>query len=374
MIRSCLFLIIGMTLAACGREAATPVFHGDDNPALLSEWGVVTSTGAELVVSEGVTPYDLNTSLFTDHAGKLRTIWMPQGASANYSDTDVFDFPVGTIISKTFYYVRGDDGSLMRGDEGQSVYSGSGGLDLTRARMIETRLLVRRADGWAALPYVWNDDQTEARLMRTGDLQQLTVTSLSGDSDAINYFVPNVNQCAGCHATNNTTRAIQPIGPAARHLNRDYNYPDGSQNQFEHLIAAGYLTGAPQSADAPQAAVWTDLNAPIGDRARAWLDINCAHCHNPVGPADTSGLLLDPGTEWGPSFGLCKTPIAAGPGSGGHRYDIVPGNPDESILIYRMESLRADEMMPELGRSIVHDDGVALIREWIETLDGDCDA
>ena len=370
----CLFLLC-LVLAACGGSGTPePQFHAGENPLVLSEWGMVTVRDGALAPGEGVEPYDLNTPLFSDHAGKFRTIWMPEGASAAYSADSVFDFPVGTVITKTFYYAVSDDGTLLRGDENVDVWARPEHLDLSRVHLIETRILTRRETGWAALPYVWNADQTEARLMRTGDSQGFTVESADGEQEAVNYLVPNVNQCAGCHAVNNTTRELQPIGPAARHLNRDFDYAEGPENQLDHLIAAGYLTGAPQSDLAPRAAVWTDLNIPVDERARAWLDINCAHCHNPVGPADTSGLHLDPGTPMGPNLGLCKTPIAAGPGSGGRRYDIVPGAPDESILIYRLESLRPDVMMPELGRSIVHDESVALIRDWIETLEGDCDA
>ncbi|MEE2566765.1 SO2930 family diheme c-type cytochrome [Hyphobacterium marinum] len=374
-------VLYGLTaaLALAGCEGASspgpePTFIADGNPPTLSDWGMLAARDGQLIAGEGVEPYDLVTPLFSDHAGKFRTVWMPEGASAHYSEDGVFDFPVGTVITKTFFYANGPDGGLMRGDEATNVWAEPEVLDLSRVHLVETRILVRREEGWTALPYVWNAEQTEARLMRTGDAQTFEVASAAGGINTVNYLVPNVNQCAGCHATNNTTRQIQPIGPAARHLNREFDYAEGTGNQLEHLIAVGYLTGAPAAGDAPRAADWTDTSLPIGDRARAWLDINCAHCHNPAGPADTSGLYLDPGTEWGPNFGLCKTPIAAGPGSGGHRYDIVPGDPDQSILIFRLESLRPDVMMPELGRSIVHEESVALIREWIETLDGDCDA
>lgn len=362
-----------LLLASCQSEegAPAPQFHASENPRSLSEWGMLRVTRETLLTGFDVEPYDLNTPLFSDHAGKFRTIWMPEGSSARYSEDGVFDFPVGTVITKTFYYPIGEHGQLERGDVPADVWAASGTLDMTRVHLVETRILVRRETGWVALPYVWNDEQTDAVLMRTGDMQHFTLVD-DGHAVEVNYLVPNANQCQGCHATNNTTREIHPIGPAARHLNRDFDYADGPANQLEHLVAVGYLTGAPASGDAPRAPDWTDTRVPVEARARAWLDINCAHCHNPAGPADTSGLYLDPGTPMGPNFGLCKVPIAAGPGSGGHRFDIVPGQPDESILIFRMESLRPDVMMPELGRSVVHDESVALLRAWISGLEGDC--
>lgn len=368
-----LVALSALLLASCQSEegAPTPQFHASENPRSLSEWGMLRVTRETLLTGFDVEPYDLNTPLFSDHAGKFRTIWMPEGSIARYSEYGVFDFPVGTVITKTFYYPIGEHGQLERGDVPADVWAAPGTLDMTRVHLVETRILVRREAGWVALPYVWNDDQTEAVLMRTGDVQHFTLVD-DGDAIEVNYLVPNANQCQGCHATNNTTREIHPIGPAARHLNRDFDYADGPANQIDHLVAAGYLTGAPASDGAPRAPDWTDTRVPIDDRARAWLDINCAHCHNPAGPADTSGLYLDPGTPMGPNFGLCKVPIAAGPGSGGHRFDIVPGEPDESILIFRMESLRPDVMMPELGRSVVHEESVALLRDWISSLEGDC--
>src|SRR3546814_3312336 len=88
--------------------------------------------------------------------------------------------------------------------------------------MIETRLLVRREAGWVAIPYVWNEAQTEAALERTGADVPLQLVAADGGREDFVYEVPDQNQCAGCHASNNTTREILPLGPKARHLNKDY--------------------------------------------------------------------------------------------------------------------------------------------------------
>jgi uncharacterized repeat protein (TIGR03806 family) len=365
-----LTLFVPLLLAACSAPEPTPTFHAEGRPEVLSDWGMMAVRGNSLELADRVEPYDLNSALFTDYAGKLRTVWMPEGVSARYREGEVFDFPVGTVITKTFYYPVDGDGNVLRGDAGLAVSDRPETLDLSRVRLIETRLLVRRETGWIALPYVWNDDQSEAELMRAGYSETLTLAEADGSVRDIHYLVPNVNQCAGCHATNNTTRDLSPIGPAPRHLNRDFAYAEGPENQIAHFIATGYLTDAPETV--PQAAAWDDTNLPLAERARAYLDINCAHCHNPVGPADTSGLHLNFDAPETANLGLCKPPIAAGPGSGGLRFDIVPGDPENSIFIYRMASTRGDEMMPELGRSLAHDEGVALITAWIESLDGSC--
>ena len=113
------------------------------------------------------------------------------------------------------------------------------------------------------------------------------------------------------------------------------------------------------------------MDASLDARARAYLDINCSHCHNPSGPADTSGLNLEPDAA-GPALGTCKAPIAAGGGSGGRPYGIVPGKPEESITVFRMETTDPGKMMPELGRAVSHEEGVALITAWIAQMQGEC--
>ncbi len=346
-----------------------------DNPDLLSAWGQLESRDGVLELGHGVVPYSLNSALFSDHAHKLRTVQLPAGAEpATYDADDVFGFPVGTVITKTFYYPlsEGDlpDGlRVLRAEPDPAALADP--LDLSTVRLIETRVLVHRADGWHALPYVWDAEQTDATLMRIGDLVPLTLVD-DGTETPFTYVVPDANQCANCHATNHTTGAIQPIGPAARHLNRDVDLGGGATSQLAAWRELGLLGELPAIDDIARAAVWTDDTVSIDERARAYLDINCAHCHNSEGPADTSGLFLEPATRLGTEVGVCKAPIAAGSGTGGRRVGIAPGEPDASIFIYRMESTDPGEMMPEVGRSLVHAEGVELISAWIETLTGEC--
>ncbi|HYD92224.1 MAG TPA: c-type cytochrome domain-containing protein, partial [Flavobacterium sp.] len=136
----------------------------------------------------------------------------------------------------------------------------------------------------------------------------------------------------------------------------------------------GYLTGLPSQNAVPVMAAYEDAGSgTLEERARAWLDANCAHCHNPGGPANTSGLFLEYTETNSTALGFCKSPVAAGNGSGGHRYAIVPGHPEKSILTYRIKSNDPGVMMPELGRKIVHEEGVALVERWIASLDGGCE-
>jgi len=369
-------LVFALLLAGCQRPMAPVAFHADGKPSKLSDWHVVEARDGKLQLNRGVVPYDLNTPLFTDYAHKLRTIWMPQGTSAKYQPVDTLDFPVGTIISKTFYYPRAADGrfaDVARTDDYSHDFAGEG-LDLSKVHLVETRLLVHRADGWVAFPYVWNDAQTEATLQRTGAVEPLTLVAADGSREDFDYVVPDESQCASCHAQDWVSRKVHPIGPKARHINKDYHYADGVQNQLEHLVQVGYLSGLPAMAEVPRDAVWSDPKAPLDARARAYLDINCGHCHNVHGAANTTGLSLIYGTPEDRHLGICKPPTAAGRGTGDHLFDIVPGQPDQSILPYRLSSKEPGVMMPELGRSTVHREGVALIKAWIAAQSGSCTA
>jgi len=368
---SLLALALALALAACGPQTPVraPAYHAD-NPETLSAWGQFVRTGETIALSEGVTPYDLNTPLFTDYAQKFRTIWMPEGAAAGYRDGEVLDFPVGTVITKTFYYPEGASGAVLKSSGAPQGER----LDLSAVRLIETRLLIRDADGWRALPYVWNADESDAVLMRGGAVERLTLADADASPRDFAYIVPDANQCAGCHAVNNTTRRIEPIGPKPRNLNKAYAFDDGARNQIARLIEQGRLINAPDLSEIPRLANWRDASEPLNARARAYLDVNCAHCHNPWGPADTSGLHLNVEAPVGPNLGLCKPPIAAGRGSGGLRFSLVPGAPERSILLHRMISDEPDVMMPEIGRALAHAEGVALIEAWIGSLDGGCPA
>lgn len=360
-------------LGACQRAAEPVRFIAEGQPKDLAEWNVLRVEDGRLKLNDGVVPYDLNTPLFSDYAHKLRTVWMPAGKAAGWKADGPFDFPVGTILSKTFYFPKGEagDGTVLRSDDNGPDLRG-GGMDLSAVRLVETRLLVRRKDGWLALPYVWNEAQTQATLKRGGELVALTLVAPDGSREEASYQVPDQNQCASCHTNDMRSKALHPIGPQARHLNRDFAYTDGLSNQIARWTRLGYLSGAPADAALPRGANWRDAKASVESRARAYLDINCGHCHNRHGPGNTSGLWLDASARDALRLGRCKLPIAAGKGTGDRRFGIVPGKPDESILVYRMDNNDPSVMMPELGRSVVHDEGVALIREWIASQQGDC--
>ncbi len=110
---------------------------------------------------------------------------------------------------------------------------------------------------------------------------------------------------------------------------------------------------------------WTDENQDINDRVRSYLDVNCGHCHSPTGNANSTGLYLHLNETRETHLGIYKKPVATGRGSGGFKYSIVPGKPEESILLHRMASMDPGVMMPESGRALTHEEAVEMVKEWI---------
>ncbi|MFC3068166.1 SO2930 family diheme c-type cytochrome [Phenylobacterium soli] len=325
---------------------ARDVLMSDTPAAELSAYRLFTDPGARRP-NAGVTPYALNTPLFSDYALKQRYLYLPPGVKAGYRPSGVLDLPVGATLVKTFAYPA----DFRRPDE--------------KVRFVETRLLIHRKSGWVALAYVWNEEQTEAVLKRAGKRLGVDFLDAGGRPRHVDYAVPNANQCKECHSVGED---LTPIGPKARNLNGDYAYPEGRENQLAHWTRTGLLAGAPAPAAAPRTAVWNDAREPLEARARAYLDGNCGHCHNAHGAASNSGLFLDLEETRAPVIGVGKRPVAAGKGSGGLLFDIAPGDPDGSILVHRMGSTEPGVMMPELGRSTVHDEGLALVRAYVASL------
>lgn len=346
-------LLIGSILTimslGCAGHAGSRVQVQDEAYEYLSEYHFFTDDLAALQPNEGVLPYDLNTPLFSDYAHKARFVWMPAGSSAQYTKEGVLDFPEGTVLIKNFYY-ENDETDPAKG-----------------RRILETRLLINREEAWEALGYIWNQEQTEAKLEVIGDIQEVEWTNPTGTLQKVDYIIPNKNQCKNCHAR---AEELVPIGPKAQNLNKDFAYTDGTMNQLAKWSEMGYLKGYLPDEEHPRIAAWDRVKSgTVQERALAYLDVNCGHCHHPDGAANTSGLTLTAQAPLNKSLGIYKPTVSAGAGTGGHTYSIVPGNPDESILVYRMRSTDPGAMMPELGRRMVHEEGVALISEWIMEMD-----
>jgi uncharacterized repeat protein (TIGR03806 family) len=349
--------VVAALLAGCADRAldlppCRAVDYLSHTPDQLSGYCLLENHNGTVVAKPDVVPYDLNTPLFSDYAIKTRMVWLPPGTSIHYDDTNALDMPIGSLIAKTFAFAK--DYRAPDAD----------------VRVVETRMLVRTANGWVGTGYVWNDEQSDATHAPDGDTREIDFVDAQGTPHSARYRIASEFECHSCHDSGDGVP--QPIGPSARQLNRDFAYASGSENQLAHWAKLGLLSGAPDPAQAPRMPVWNDpASGSVAERARAYLDANCAHCHNADGLSQKTNLWLR-WSESDPSHaGICKKtgkPEAAG----GLAYDVVPGDPDHSAMIFRLASTDAGSMMPQVGRSLVHAEGLALIRAWIAGLTGGC--
>ncbi|TKT75503.1 hypothetical protein XW59_019705 [Aquamicrobium sp. LC103] len=339
-----LFLLLAACLPA--RAVSADAVLADRPPKLLSEFGFFDDMRTQKPAA-GVVPFAPHTALFSDGALKYRFVHVPEGKAATFVADEAFEFPAGSALVKTFAF--------------PSDYRAPG----KDVRLIETRVMLRHEDGWHAWAYLWNEEQTDAELKIAGARVDISTIDEEGEPLAFSYSVPNKNQCKGCHAFSGE---IVPLGPKARNLNFDFDYPGGTRNQLEHWKEAGILEGLPDPSTVAFVPDWQDEGADIDARARAWLDVNCAHCHRREGPASNSGLFLTWGEKSATALGIRKRPVAAGRGSGGRQFDIKPGDPDGSILNYRVESTEPGIMMPELGRGLEDRKAAEMLRQWVSQL------
>lgn len=356
--------------AVCSQEGDgvnTEALLTEDCP-LLSHYRLFASATNPTTNAMGKSlPYSLATELFTDYASKYRFVILPTGEKAEYREDESFNFPVGTVITKTFAMpVRTD----TRG--------------FSQERLLETRLLIRRASGWVALPYVWDSAETKATLNKAGADISITLTH-QNTSSTFTYKVPTGSQCVQCHQlkeTGDSIAKITPIGPKARHINTTYSYESGSKNQLIQWVESGVLKdlGGNELTDIKVSPTFNDSTVIAGKTsdeihqlAKGYLDINCAHCHRDGGSGSNYGLKLEFGRDFMTnlsSHGILKTPVAySGNDDSGLIYDVVPGDAAKSIMPFRMNSNDSKHRMPEVGRAIVHQEGVALITQWINNMD-----
>jgi uncharacterized repeat protein (TIGR03806 family) len=328
-------------------------------PRLLSEWGLFKSI-PDQIPEDDVIPYEVTSPLFTDDAAKFRFMQVPEGEQLVYSDTERWLNPTGTIYVKTFAYP----------------------FDATQPelgyQLIETRLLVFGEDKVDTWTYVYpNGDNSDAERVNFGPVLDVSWINAEGETVSLGYEVPSVPQCRECHGV-----AGRSLGPSTGMFNRDNDYGAGIGvlNQIDYMNSLGMFDAEPPAVGDRTTYVSDPAvndTAGLHDRVRSYFDSNCAHCHAPApyGEISDKGLYLDYQSmdpDTGTSFftwGVCKTPTSAGNGVDcDQSQDVVPGDPASSLLLCRMESIAAGERMAPLGRTIVHAQGVELIREWIQEL------
>jgi len=271
---------------------------------------------------------------------------MPDGVSAEYiSSSSVFDFPVGTILIKNFSY---DDV-----------------LPEMISKNIETRLMIKKESGWIFADYIWNEDQTDASFSLDGSVVDISWLQ-NGEERNISYRIPSASECLTCHKISD---GAIPNGVKPRNINKTLDYRSNSMNQLDKWMEMGYLNSYPTDLEA--VANWKDLSEPLERRVRSYIDINCAHCHSDNTHCEYRPIRLSyEATEDLANMGVCLTPDT----NLGNGTDLIinPGNISRSVLHFRMTSNEEQYRMPLIGRSIVHDEAIEMIEEWIISLDDNC--
>ncbi len=350
---------LGLTaLPGCGSDSddGTDKTPAGVNPAppgapweTLSEWRLFADIEQQKPAKD-VIHFEVNSVLFADEADKIRFLWIPEGQKITYKDGERWEFPVGSILVKTFLYANdARDPALGR-------------------RLLETRLLVREPDIWAAYIYVYTDSQADADERASGPTIPVTRIDQTGATREDRYNVPSEFECQSCHGT---LPEMYPLGPRTRQLDRNNDYGEGPENQIDYLSKIGLLDTTPPSERVRLIDPYGD--GPIGERARSYLDANCGHCHSPERKADSTGFYVDydstdPVRGNRIHWGECKFPTSAGHAVGDLKYDIVPGNPDQSILVHRVGSTDPNVKMPPLPTRLADQQGVQVMRDWIASM------
>ncbi len=311
-----------------------------DPPPLLSDTGVFADLD-NLTPAAGFIEYELNQPFWSDGTLKRRWIAVPDGETVNFSGTGPWSFPIGTVIVKHFEI------ELTEGDPNSR-------------RRLETRLLVYRNDGWQGFTYRWSG--ADADLLASRESETITVSLAAGGTEDQLYEYPSRTDCLGCH----TQASGFVLGVRTRQLNRSFAYPAATDNQLRSWNNIGLFSTDIGEADAYEAYPGLmDTAAATDIRARAYLAVNCAQCHQPGGPAPTA-LDLRYDTALADMNALEVAPNAGSPGVTDARI-LAAGDRDRSVLWLRLSVLDGDRM-PPLGSHKVDDAAVELIGNWIDGL------
>ncbi len=287
----------------------------------------------------------VNAPFWTDGTLKRRWVGVPEPSQISFASTDAWSFPVGTVVVKHFEI------ELVEGHP-------------TSRRRLETRVLVREATQWTGYVYKWNNAGTDADLLNSGVLEDLTVATSQGNL-TFSYEYPGQTDCLRCH--NTASGAV--LGLDTRQTNRDFAYPAQTDNQLRSMNHVALFTidiGAASRYDAYPDPF--DDQPDLDRRARSYLAVNCAPCHRPGGPTPVA-LDLRFDTPLAQTGSIDVTPASGDLGLVGATI-VTPGNKESSVLWERMRRLDGTRM-PPIGSHRVDTAGVDLIGQWIDQLSGD---
>jgi len=314
-------------------------------PRLLSQTGVFGDL-TNLTPVDGLVPYELNVPFWSDGAEKARWACVPPGELIHFTPTGEWSFPMGTVFVKHFGMVTDETRPDVK-------------------RRLETRLLVCDASGGVyGVTYKWRADNSDAELLETNLTEDIVIKTATGTRTQ-QWYYPSRTDCLTCHTAN----AGYVLGVKTRQLNRALKYADGkTENELVHWKNRGWLDADFSEAEVktlPALARMDDPSRSLEDRARSYLDANCANCHRPEGTVAEFDARYD-------------TPLAEQNILGGHvlidqRIDrarvVAPHDVWRSILLMRVATVEGYKM-PPLARNRVDERGAQLLRDWVESLPG----
>ena len=232
-------------------------------------------------------------------------------------------------------------------------------------RRLETRLLVCDADGGVyGVTYKWRADNSDADLLATNLTETILIQAVTGVRTQ-QWYYPSRQDCLTCH----TPLAGGVLDVATRQLNREFTYPSGiMDNQlrtWNHLGLFDTNLAGMDFKKFPALARLDDQARSIEDRARSYLDANCANCHRPKGTV----AYFDARYE----TPLTRQNLIGGRVLIDERIDgsrvIAPNDIWRSMLYMRTDTTEAFKM-PPLARNLIDERGMKQLRQWIESLPG----
>lgn len=324
-------------------------------PTRLSETGLFQNTASEQPLA-GLIPYSVNAPLWSDGAHKRRWMAIPGDKTITYHPTGSWEFPEGTVFVKSFAFPFNADGDLRR---------------------VETRLLVNQQGEWFGYSYRWNAAQTEAELVQgEGQDEVLDWVNEYGNQASVAWRYPSRSECMVCH----TRAAKYVLGLSTEQMHKAHNYGKMDEQriapQIESLQHIGLFGSDPPAVEPtrPRLVNPHDPSHALEQRARSYLHANCAPCHV-VSGGGNSKIVLDFFHQLGKANLLDEEPVHGDLGlsspeereQGVFRL-IKPGDPGKSILLSRV-ARRGNGQMPPLATHRVDTQAVALLHDWIASLD-----
>jgi uncharacterized repeat protein (TIGR03806 family) len=322
-----------------------PQLAGGKIPLLLSQTGAFSDTRG-LIPGKGVIPYDIVVAFWSDGAAKSRAVAVPDG-KIKYSPTGDWFFPKGTVFMKTFELP-------------------TDAADPGVKRRLETRLLVcDDAGGVYGVVYKWRPDNSDADLLNTSQTEEIPIKTATGETRTQTWYYPSRQDCLTCHNAN--TSGV--LGVKARQMNRPFTYPSGViDNELRAWNHLGIFAPAQKETDlaqVPTLAAADDTSRSVQERARSYLDANCAHCHRPKGTVAYFDARFDTPLD---RQELIDGPILIDQGIDRPRV-ISPHDIWRSIAFMRVNTVD-DIKMPPIARETIDQKGVKLLQDWIESLPG----